>query len=481
MSLGLVIALFLIFMVLLSTSSWSQWRLSRDAPLDIDKLLPLPWAGYGSSVVSLSALFGAYSATLLILGPVCFVGVVTGVLSGIFVVSRRIVDLGKSATGFQELLFSLAIFVNPISDRIYWLCLAGAQLGLAMCELVLLQQVFRQGVGLTGSSALVATLSIGLVCYFYCLLAGYQAVFRTDVLQYLVLLIMGSFMLFLPVVDNGTAGSILEGSGTARDSIRAVPFGSEYLETPSPLRWVLEFLVGFSLGIMPVLGAPDTWKRLLILQGRTHAGRAPIALLVAAAAPVALILPLFFRLADRTSAEMFPLQFIFTVSSPLASGLLLLGMISAFMSTFDSAIVSGTHLLLKTPPLFDSRIADERQRYHVLLGSVFLSLALLLTAVSEKLPHPYAVGIFLLGPVGIVVGLLAGSSMGRRQIDAQWVMSACAVAFVSWIIVFRYYLNLPYISKNPAAALVPVGLGSFMFFAFALIGRMSSKQSDVRQ
>ena len=467
---GLALAFFLISLVFLATSSWDQWQLDKDAPLDVDDL-PLPWAGYGSSTVSLSALFGAYSATLLVLGPACFTGVVLGVLGGLLLTGRWISRLSQVTSKFQELLFSSTIFKDPRPDRIYWLLLSAAQFGLAISELVLLQQVFRRGLGFTQPYSIAATLAIALVCYFYCLLTGYQAVFRTDVLQYIVLLAVCVLLLLLPSSLNETSEQPLD----ARQSISAVPFGPEYLALPTVLRGLLDLLVGISLGMMPILGAPDTWKRVLLLQQKHGTGKASLILLAAAAAPLVIVLLLFSHVASESAAGMFPLRFIFSTDSIFVRALLLFGMISAFMSTFDSANVSGVHILLKIKPLLPMKEHSERQRFHILLGCLFSILAFLFVAFSERLPHPYTVGIFLLGPVGIVVGLLTGTSLGIRRIAGSWPMSVAVASLVLWTGIFYYYWTLPDNDKNPATALAPVGIGASFYFLFWIFGRMASR------
>jgi Na+/proline symporter len=395
MGFGLLLAIFLISLLLVATSSWSQWRLKPEAPLDVDEGLPLPWAGYGSSTVSLSALFGAYTATLLVVGFACFAGVATGVILGLLLTNLRLRKISNPGAGFQSFLYSAQVFENEVMDRVFWLCLAFIQLGFATSELVLLRHVFHEGLRLPSPHSIAATLAIALVCYFYCLLAGYQAVFRVDVLQYIVLLVMCGAFLFLALFsqDVATLPAPLRGEATA--AIKAVRFGGGYLNLAAPVRFALDFLVGLPLGMMPVIGAPDTWKRVFLLQSRRGAKLSSLMLLIAAGLPVALSAPLFLKLAGAFPGRMFPLQFLFSTSAPLAQGILLLGMTSAFMSTFDSAQISGVHLMLKIKPLLQLGEVSERQKYHTLMAGNFLLLTVLAVFLPDRLPHPYAVGVFL--------------------------------------------------------------------------------------
>ena len=170
--------------------------------------------------------------------------------------------------------------------------------------------------------------------------------FRTDVFQYIVLLAVCVLLLILPSSLNETPTQAFD----SRQSISAVPFGPEYLALPTVLRGILDFLVGISLGMMPILGAPDTWKRVFLLQKRHGTGKASAMLLAAAAAPLGIVLLLFSYVASETATGMVPLRFIFSTDSTFVRALLLFGMISAFMSTFDSANVSGVHILLKIKP-----------------------------------------------------------------------------------------------------------------------------------
>lgn len=478
MGLGLILSVFLILLLLVATSSWSQWRLSSQGPLDVEVGLPLPWAGYGSSTISLSALFGAYSATLLVIGTACFSGVALGVLLGLLFINLRIRTAGQQTDNYQQFLFSLRVFGDSYADRSYWLSLAFVQLGFALSELVLLQQVFRKGLGLTEAHSLAATIAVALVCYSYCLLAGYQAVFRADVLQYLVLLAMGVVLIKMAFSSQPLLHMPRQSVSSATIAIQAVRFGPEYLGLSSPIRSLLDFVVGLPLGLMPVIGAPDNWKRVMILQRRRGTGLSSLILLFAAGLPVALISPLFFKLGDLFPDRMFPLQFILSIGTPFTKTVILLGMISAFMSTFDSAQVTAAHIMLKITSMLHSPFGNARQKYHIVLGANFLLMTVALVAISSHLPHPYAIGVFLLGPVGIVVGILTGTFIGRRLLNGRWLLSASVVMFGAWLIVFRAYLTAPQISNNPASAILAVGVGTGYHILFSLVSLLFSKRRE---
>src|SRR5258706_9119372 len=87
---GLILGCFLLSILLIVHFSSQRRPLASSAPLDVDDNLPAPWAGYASSVFSLSGIFGAFLGILLILGWSAMLGILLGVIGALFMIRSAI-------------------------------------------------------------------------------------------------------------------------------------------------------------------------------------------------------------------------------------------------------------------------------------------------------------------------------------------------------------------------------------------------------
>jgi Na+/proline symporter len=375
-----------------------------------------------------------------------------------------------------------------------WLALVACQIGLAVSELVLLRQIFVEGMGFAEPQALTASLSVACVAYYYCLFGGYQAVFRTDALQFSFILLMGAYLfalLWVPEVR-------IENPADAVAPLISIPI----LGIPFVQR-TLEFFAGVGLGMMPILAAPDAWKRMMIVArrfpkqtpkekhkpagslsqrwsgrvrrlARTWVRSAPIRLLLATAVPVGLSTPILIKVGSGGPGDSwaFPLRQLFAMCDGVGEGLVLLGMISAFLSTFDGAQVSAIHVLMKQPRVKKVPLANGLQRYRVSLGVAFvLIVVLFLIAVSEA-PNPYYLGAVLITPFGGVAGILLGARFGRRTLPSSPFVIMLSITFVFWSILAVLYLIDSKASVEPYRATPLVACGCCVFFLFATAGAL---------
>jgi Na+/proline symporter len=489
MSIGLMLFAFLVSLILISISHRDRWSLTSDDPLNEDDLR-WPAAGYGSASVSLNCLFGAYSAILLLVGYTCFASIALGVAAGLFALNWWIgkYDLHKEGAQFQGILFSLRLFESPALDKAFWMLVVLCQLGLAVAELVLLHNVFLVGLGFSEAHATAASLSIACIAYYYCLFGGYQAAFRTDALRYLFILLMGLIMLYLLWKESPALGGL---DGLLAGVVSVSP--TKKLMTNHPeLRIAFEAFGGFALGIMPILAAPDAWKRVLIIsQRRLRAQRAParsvgrigrilrlapLRLLLAAALPLCLIMPLLLQFGQRgiQTNWSFPIREIFVLSPPIGDGFIILGMVAAFMSTFDGALLSATHILLGQSSFPDWRERTELARFRIIFGLAFAAAFLSQTALVHLLPNPYALGAILVTPFGIASGILTGTSFGARK-AREGMIYVLAMVILGWLFLSLRYLSDPNSSEDPYSAAPLVFFGCCAFFLVAGCSRMLSK------
>jgi Na+/proline symporter len=485
MSVGVMVFIFLVVLLLISISPIKEWQLSEENPLDEDRLR---WseAGYGSASVSLNCLFGAAPAVLLLIGYTCFAGIVLGVVGALLIIQTWISPYDRP--GFQFLLFNLKLFQSPPLNLAFSLLLVFCQAGLALAEMVLLHHVFSVGLGFSDAHATVATLAAACVAYYYCLFGGYQALFRADLVQYVFIIAMGLVMIVLLWRNNHSLGNILA-------AMWAAPNPTRILMPRHPhLRSLFELLGGFAFGTMPVLAAPDAWKRVLIVSRRkpetVHRRKkarllggpiamslrsAPLRLLAAAAVPLALILPVLMSFRDRGLKVQFsfPIRELFALAPPIGVGFILLGMLAAFMSTFDGALISATHILIGLGVLPYRAAQSGLGRFRVIFGFLFTVTFLLLIPLIAWLPNPYSPGALLVVPFALVSGLLIGTSFGKRRARSVMIY-VLAPVLAGWVFLALRYLGPPASAADPYAAVPLVSFGCFVFFVAASTSRVFS-------
>ena len=324
-------------------------------------------------------------SALVVLGPWAFCGIGVGVIHGLFILRAALKS--KRGESFQRFLQSGRFSVTAGADFALWVALALAQLGIALSEMVLLREVFILGFRMSPPLATALTLSIALVTYTYCLISGYGGVFRTDIAQFLALIAMVTWLGLL-----SSEGSLLVGlsqyATTQPDHSQLWTFGKDL---GLPLTVAVHLLVGYGMGIALPVGTLDTWKRVHLSLRRSRIYSSFWVMLLAGFLPFLALTPLLIDLAQAGPQSKLPLELLFG-EEPTAGLLiaLLIGMISAFMSTFDSALVSSAHILLLRPRPLATGSMSNLQLYRQVLGIPFLLLVLLSLVFfghrSESLP-----------------------------------------------------------------------------------------------
>lgn len=504
MALGLMLFIFLIILILVSISPLSHWRLKDDEPLHTDDH-KWPAFGYGSAAISLNCLFGAYSATLLLMGYACFAGVILGVVTGLFSLDSWIRRLDVRP-GFQPMLYNLHIFESAAVDKLFWFLLIFCQLGLALSELLLLRHVFAIGLGFSQPHAIAATLFIACVAYYYCLIGGYHALFRTDALQYILIVLMGTVLLALLWRLSSSSIALPALREGVQENLYRPVLPDLFWRYPL-LRYWFEALAGFALGIMPVICAPDAWKRILIVRRNEVLRRekepyhdapptpkvkapptlarigqslrtAPLRLLLATAVPIGLITPLLLGFSREGIQDewSFPVKTLLALSPDFLDGFIILGMTAAFMSTFDSAHLSATHVMLGQRIFPPSSLTSEIQRYRVLFGGLFAILVLVFLPAVDQLAHPYVLGATLVGPFALVSGLLMGTRLGKRKIKGDAIVYIIVLVLGLWVLLVLDYISTDGTAANPYLALPLVSISCCFFFLIFSCARILTRR-----
>jgi uncharacterized protein YneF (UPF0154 family) len=189
---GLIVAVVLGFSLLLVHFTLRSQPMKSTRPLDVDEDLPLPWLAQTSTVFSLTALFGGYFGVAVALGLPAVTGLAFGTVLGLFIVRHWINSTLRGTEHeprFED--FLSRILMGHSSNRmVYVLALAGCQCVFATSELLILRELARVALGLKSEQATLLAVALAILGYFYVLHGGYMALFRTDVVQLLLVGVM---------------------------------------------------------------------------------------------------------------------------------------------------------------------------------------------------------------------------------------------------------------------------------------------------
>jgi len=470
---SLLFGAFLIFILLLVHFSSQRIPLTTSAPLDVEQGLQLPAIGLASTVFSLTGLFGVYLGLYLVLGPTVLAGLGFGGGLSLLLIRSRV--KAQADATFETFLRSRASASSAVSHNILWNLLAAAQLSIAASELIILREVALRGFALPPRYATVFALGAALIAYFYCLRGGYAAVFRTDIVQLLFVVTM-FFVITLYAFMNV-------------DPVRTqLPYASRVSITPelmySPLSpsqtgaRILDFLVGTLLGFGFLTISPDTWKRVHITTATSSGGVGFSLLLFASIFPLILILPFRWLSPIRSMDSPDPLTALAVLAShEFVFAVLLIGMVSCFLSSFDSALLAATHVRIVQIDGGRQEYENSISTYRILLAFGFLGVTAVALGMIAGVGNPYFLANVAMGLVGILSGLVAGTFLLSRVIERELLVWGALFAFTAWVV---YIASIEGIFESASLQqLKTVPAGSVLFIAFLLLGYLSSAKKGV--
>jgi Na+/pantothenate symporter len=451
--------LFLIATLLFVHLSTKAQPMHRGRPLDVDEV-PFPAAGQASTVFSLTALFGAYYGIFLVLGVYAVAGLSIG--SVLALVAIRASAINAQEKRYEQYLFNR---LNRLSDFLPFVVpLAVTQLLFAVSELLILRRMLAAGFGVAEIHATLMAICIAAIGYLYCLIGGYNGVFRTDIVQLVFILVMCTALL---VHFIGSGGQIDPSAAAVR--LRGIHPGHWYAEAiPVPvLQHCFDFLVGLPMGMTFLLASPDTWKRVFIVTKRDSRRRSLAILIAAGAFPFALITPMVLLakpLSPGTINPMFILEAIAANDALMAA--ILLGLISSFLSAFNSAFISSLHLAVLQARKSKKR-KNELAIVRFLAGGLFVALSLFFLVLFQ-MPNPYALGNVLLGPYAVAGASVLGLRGGNRAVKPQLLLALWAITMTAWATYLIVSVNDWGIASTHEANTIPPGIALFVITLFFL-------------
>jgi hypothetical protein len=436
-------------------------------PLDIDEV-PFPVAGQASTVFSLTALFGAYYGMLVIFGVWALAGLVAGTILALICI--RQVTLHATEVRYEDFLVSrLARFSDslPIVPPF-----AAIQLLFAVSELLVLRRILAASFGVVPVHATLMATFVAIIGYTYSVTGGYNAIFRTDIVQLVFVLVMcgvllSQFITDRTVIDVAAVTQRLHGLHTGHWFGGSIPSGW--------MQHAFDFVVAFPMGMTFLLSSPDTWKRVFIVSRRNRSWRAVLYLVAAGALPFLLILPLAFIARPIGSGTIDPLFILQDIGrSRIVMAFTLLGMLSSFLSAFNSAFISAVHL-----PLLQARrwrpVGSEIHRFRYLAGGTFIVI-MFVFAAGINLGNPYAIGNFLLAPYALAGAITLGLCGARRTIKTKWVLWTWAIGLVWWVLFLVPYGTMWSTPSTKEANTIPPAMAAFC--VVALVIYLASKDTE---
>jgi len=418
--------------------------------------LPLPEAGQASTVFSLTALFGAYFGISLLLGLPALLGLVLGTALGLLLI-RFWIDTYKPET-FEAFLFGI-LKGGKQNATVYGMAICAVQLAYATSELLILREIAKILLGVRSDHATLLAMGVGIIGYFYVLFGGYMAVFRTDVLQFVLVSVMaavfGVFLLRrgLPV---GWATRLLPRKGYWE----MAPFGS------TGLLYVYHFAIATVMGLGLLVASPDAWKRVFLVRRRTRKNRLRFLIFVTVAVvPYLMLIPLVINISPIPDGEVNTSSLF---SSFLASNVLFvaaaLGLVASFLSSFNSALLASVHvgLMLRRKKTL---VKSEVSRFHWLMVTALVSIFLLFRALIV-FSNPYLLANLLLGTFALIAGVQVGTRGILSHLPERSLLWIFVLGCVCWFLYFLSIVGIPRLPTTLQINTVPGGV--LLFFATVL-------------
>jgi hypothetical protein len=461
---GIVVAAILLASLLLVHFSIRSRPIQAGRPLDVDFGLPLPEVAQASTVFSLTALFGAYLGIYMLVGLSGLAGLACGTVLGLFLIRRWVAAHGDER--FEQ--FLARVFGSQGSNSaVLALSVTGVQFAFATSELLILRELARLALGVRPEQATLFTIGVGLIGYFYVLFGGYLAVFRTDVLQFVMVATMA--IVFSVSLPPGTfsAGWIARVPGHPG-------YWSLLAGAPRIAVHAYHFGIALVMGVGFLAASPDAWKRVfLVVRIKKQTRFRFLVFVLVGIAPFLAMIP--FALAAPPLADgvvdtrtlfsgMFARDVLFVAAA--------LGLIASVLSAFNSALVVGVHCSLMFQRARKS-VAAEIGRFHWTLAAGLLVVFSLFHSFRE-LGNPYLLANLLLGAYAIVAGVqvATGGVTARLKPDALiWIVVPGAFA---WFLYFLAEVEQPRVPTTYEINTVPGGV--LLFFMTLLACRLIARQ-----
>lgn len=429
--------------------------------------LPFIAAGHGSSIFSLTALFGCYFAIMYLIGIYALIGLALGSVIGLILIQKKMLKSNEDT--FHS--FLRATFNSSGKSGLLFLSfIAFTQVFFAVSELLIIREILEFGLGVDSKYSTYFTIGLGLIGYIYCLQNGYLAIYKTDLLQYIAIMLMCSIFLIAPFFDSIVLFKETNIEGVANN---LWTFGKNI---PSIISIPANFLVGLFMGIGFVLASPNTWKRIFITTRKKNK-RSFFLLIIAGLLPFLLISPTLLASGNGLNIDS-PIKFlvgIYSFKNPYIISILLLGFVSSFLSSFGSSLISSVHLISVKFLVDNDSKEHERTIFNFRLGLCFLIINICFCLCLFFFKNPYLLGNFLLCPFAIISGILLGTRGFKKKIPTESFLFISGCSLLIW---FIYLLSIPSILSTAVINQIgTVPAGVVIALIIALVTRLMANKN----
>lgn len=436
--------------------------MSVERPLDVDEHLPLPEFGQASTVFSLTALFGAYFGIALVLGLPALIGLAFGTVLGLFLIHYWI-DRYKPDR-FETFLFGL-LAGNERNAAVYALMISAVQIAYATSELLILRELAKAALGLKSEHATLLAIGVAIIGYFYVLLGGYLGLFRTDVLQFVLvslLAVVSGIVLLTRTFPVGWTARLLPRPGYWEMPLVGSGLGL----------YIYHFIIATVMGLGLLVASPDTWKR--VFQVNRRGSRRSVrffTFVLVGIMPYVVLLPLAITISLVANGGAARKSLVFSASLPgnLLFVAAALGLIASFLSSFNSAMLASVHvgLMLVRKKLSSTKEATkEMTRFYWLMSVVLLIIFSLFKALPSLTNNAYLLGNYLLGAYALIAGVQIGTRGTISHLREHSLLWLFVLGLAGWSVYFMSVGGLPEVPSLSQVNMVPAGV--YLFFAVAL-------------
>lgn len=454
---GLLIAVILIASLLLVHFSLRAHPMPEEHPLDVDEGLPLPEVGQASTVVSLTALFGAYFGIALLLGLPALLGLAFGTALGLFLV-RAWIDRHRPKR--FEVFLSGILNGNERNATVYALALSGVQCAYATSELLILREIAKVSFGVRSEQATMLVVGVGIIGYFYVLFGGYMAVFRTDVLQFILVGIMA--VIFSVYLFSDRPSIMWSSKMLPRPGYWTLPI----IGSGIPL-YFYHFIIATVMGGGFLAASPDTWKRVfLISRKKSKPGLRFLTFVSVGVLPYLMLLPFATVIGPVPDGPVNVGQmFASLLNSNVLFVAAVLGLVASFLSAFDSALLACVHvgLMLQRKK---SSVKPEVPRFHWLMVTALVTIYFLFSALTT-FSNPYLLANLLLGAYSLTAGVQIGTRGDISRLPENSLLWIYVLGLVGWFLYFINHHGLPTVPTTYQINTVPGGVLLVIITAFA--------------
>jgi len=478
------------FSLLLVYSTHREYPLKPEHPLDVDDHLPLPELAQTSTVFSLTALFGAYFGVAVTLGLPALLGLVSGTVLGLIIVSfwiqSTLTSIKPQGGGrFEDFLFEILKGTRS-NTRSFALLVSGVQCLYAISELLILRELAKAALGLASEQATLMAIAIAIIGYFCVVLGGYVTLFRTDIFQ-LILVILMAIVFGVVLLANHSAvdwhSKLLPKPG----------FWELSLPGPKVLLYVCHFLIALVMGMGLLLASPDTWKRVFQVNKKRQTSRSRLVTFVGMGIlPYVVLLPFAITLNPKIDCGHKSFVLPGGLSNDWLFMFIAMGLAASFLSSFNSALLGSVHvgLIMKRHHSIEP---SEESRFYWLMVTVLIAVSVVFSVALYLLNSPWPLGLsnpwllgsLLMGAYAIIAGIQLGTRGKISRLRKDHLLWIVAIGILGWCLSLYFFRKYAGLSRNPSLCSVnsvPIGVAvcaaiTLMSALFALGGPKHVRRS----